>query len=323
MLPTLRPEADHPPAERPNGVAQPGRIDLLDAVRGIAVLGMVAFHLDWDLAYFGYVQTPPMASSAWSAFGQIVATAFLMLSGVGLVLARGRGLPHALGRIARIAGCAAAITAMTAWLFPQEVVSFGILHCIAATNLIALPLLRTRVAWVMAVAAAALLAPVLLTTGLTEGSPWWWLGISTAVPRTLDYRPLLPWLGFTLLGVVTGRNLPLNSIHRLTRPWMASPLWRALGLVGRHSLLTYLMHQPVLFGLLWLVTPAPAPDSLGAFIPACQAECQAAGASAAGCKAACTCAEQQLARSQTGHAKGPAASDPPADIAEQCVRRRP
>ena len=319
----LRPEPDQTLANRPVGHIRPGRIDLLDAVRGLAVLGMVAFHLDWDLAHFGYVRIPPTASSAWSAFGQIVASAFLMLSGVGLVLAHGRGLPHAFGRIARIAGCAAVLTAVTAWLFPQEVVGFGILHCIAATNLIALPLLRLRVVWILGAATAALLAPVLLTTGMTEGSPWWWLGISTAVPRTLDYRPLLPWLGLTLLGVMAARIVPPASLPHLSWPWSVGRPWKALTLAGRHSLLIYLAHQPMLFGLFWLVTPATFPDRFDAFLPACQAECQAAGAGAAGCKAACICAAHQLTTSQIGNANDKVSPDQEAAIARQCGGQTP
>ena len=64
MPPTLRPEPDDMPADAPDELTRPGRIDLLDGARGLAVLGMVVFHLDWDLAHFGYVRMPPTASSA-------------------------------------------------------------------------------------------------------------------------------------------------------------------------------------------------------------------------------------------------------------------
>ena len=308
----LRPEPDDTPADALDETARPGRIDLLDAARGLAILGMVVFHLDWDLAHFGYVRTPPTASIAWTAFGHAVAAGFLLLSGVGLVLARGRGSRHALGRIARIAGCAAALTIATAWLFPEEAVTFGILHCIAATNLIALAVLRAPLGLVLAGAGAAVVAPVLLTTGATEGPPWWWLGISSTVPRTLDYRPLLPWLGLVLFGVAMGRLLPLSSLPNL------SGRWRSLTFAGRHSLIVYLVHQPILFGLLWLVSPAPTQD-IDAFVPACQAECQAAGAGAEGCRAACLCAAQHLADAPANGA--PATALGKADIAETCVRR--
>ncbi len=306
----LRPEPDAAPADAPDAATRPGRIALLDAARGLALLGMVVFHLEWDLAHFGYVRTLPSASTAWTAFGHVVAAAFLVLSGVGLMLARDRGLRPALRRIARIAGCAAAVTVVTAWLFPQETVTFGILHCIAATNLIALAFLRAPLWIVVAAAMAAVTAPALLTTGATEGPPWWWLGLSSSVPRTLDYRPVLPWLGLALVGVAAARVLPLTSL-----PILPARL-SSLALAGRHSLVIYLVHQPILFGLLWLVSPAPLTEGIDAFMPACQSECQAAGAGAEGCRAACLCAAQHFA-------DVPAAEGPPKqnDIAETCVRQ--
>ena len=117
-----------------------GRIAWIDTTRGLAIAGMVAFHLDWDLAYLGFVATSPAASPAWMFFGNTVAATFLCLSGVGLALARPLGRVRALRRIGIIAGAALTVTLSTLWLFPEDAITFGILHCIVVTNLVALVL---------------------------------------------------------------------------------------------------------------------------------------------------------------------------------------
>lgn len=278
-----------------------GRIGAIDVTRGLAILGMVAFHLDWDLAYLGFVRTSPAGSPAWMILGHTVAALFLCLSGVGLTLARPLGRARALRRIGVIAAAALAVTSATLWLFPQDAITFGILHCIVVTNLVALALLDTPT-WLLAgVGAASAAAPWILTTGYTEGPWWWWLGLSRTLPRTLDYRPVLPWLGPVLLGAALARFVPHR---RFAAP--RSRVSRALAFAGRHSLPIYLVHQPVLLGLLVGVA-AIAPPSRSDIAGACKDQCVATGAGLAGCEAACTCAASRLSGSS---AAGPAPQIP-------------
>ena len=283
------PPAGAPPLA-PVGPAPPARrIAALDAVRGLAILGMVAFHLDWDLADLGFIATSPAGSPAWTAFGHAVAATFLLLSGMGLVLGRARGLGHALRRIGRIAACAVVVTAATWWLFPAQAITFGILHCIAATNLIALAILDAPIGLILAAAGASLAAPLVMTTGATEGPPWWWLGISRSLPNTLDYRPVLPWLGVVLLGLVLARISP----DRLRRR-AGSPRLGGLAFAGRHSLVIYLLHQPLLYGLLSGLAILAPPDRTAGFLASCQTQCVTAGAGPEGCRVACACVSAKL-----------------------------
>lgn len=276
---------------KPNGTGS--RVASVDLARGLALGGMALFHLNWDLAYLHWRQTGPADSPAWMMFGNLVAGTFLCLSGVGLVLAERSGRRSALRRLALIAAAALAITAVTGWLFPQDYIFFGILHCIAVTNLIALPFLDASLPVLVGVAALAAVAPRLLSSARFDGSWGWWSGLSQALPRTLDYRPVLPWLGAVLLGVALARVL-----FREPPYWQPkAALARAVALAGRHSLFIYLTHQPVLLGLLLLVglawPPAP-PNWVEAFSRQCRAECTAAGAGEAGCKAACDCVQRGL-----------------------------
>ena len=101
------------------------------------------------------------------------------------------------------------------------------------------------------VAALALLAP----SGGAFDAPWLvWLGLASYVPLSNDFVPLLPWLAVGLIGAA-GAPLVLRSPRALA-PLLAwqgtATAWRFVRLMGRHSLLIYLVHQPVLWGGLYL-----------------------------------------------------------------------
>ena len=274
---------------------RPGRVDAVDCARGLALIGMAAYHLSWDLADFRLA--PPMLPFAppMRLLSHVVASAFLALVGASLALAHRRGLNVRAfwRRLAIVAGAAALVTVGSYVFAPAEPITFGILHCIGAASLLAAPLV-TAPSWVsLAIGLAAIAAPLLIRSALFD-PPWLlWLGLGEALPSTLDWRPLLPWAGVVFLGLGAAR-LP-GVMERLTAPerWRAAagPA-RALCFAGRHSLPIYLLHQPILIGLLMGLTAwgplAPKPD-MGAFLAACERACVAERRTAAECETGCRC----------------------------------
>lgn len=275
------------PLERPTSSRPTPRIGVVDAARGAALIGMMAFHVDWDLAELGWIGVGPADSPAWGAFGQIVAASFLFLSGFGLVLAAPKGTRAALRRLGVIAGAAMVVTAATWLLFPESVIGFGILHCIAVTNALALSILGWPSAALLGIAAVAALAPAAIKLPALDGPIGWWTGLAPTLPHTLDHRPVLPWLAVVLLGVVAGRIRPAWSAGHVR----GAPV-RWLAWLGRHSLSIYLVHQPLLFGALlaWGAVVGPPARDTAAFERRCRSECVAAGAEATLCESACACA---------------------------------
>ncbi len=279
-----------------------GRVDAVDCARGLALIGMAVYHLCWDLADFRLAPpvlpfTPPMRLLSHS-----VASVFLALVGVSLALAHRNGLDlRAFLRRLAIIGAAAALVTVASLVFaPGEGIFFGILHCIAVASLLAAPFVAAP-AWVsLAVGLTAIVAPALVHSRLFD-PPWLlWLGVGEALPNTVDWRPLLPWAGVVFIGLGVGRAP--GVLVRLTSPkrWRAAAgPWRALSFAGRHSLPIYLVHQPILIGIVYALTAwgglAPKPDR--AFLAECQGACVAKGRAAADCESSCQCVADAIERS--------------------------
>ncbi len=232
-----------------------GRIAVLDIARTIALLGMATYHFTYDLEMFGYIPPGTVVTGGWAIFARIVAGSFLFLSGVSLYLAHGNGIRWgAFGRrFAKLAAAAAVITLGTLYVMPETFIFFGILHSIAVAGVIGLAFLRLPAVVTLACAVAVALAKPYLQTGFFDAGPLAFLGLSTWHVRSVDFVPVVPWLAASLAGIGFAK---LGSAAGLWS-WLGgkfSQAGRIIGWPGRHSLLIYLIHQPVLIGGLWLVT---------------------------------------------------------------------
>ncbi|WP_150285922.1 DUF1624 domain-containing protein [Rhabdaerophilum calidifontis] len=274
------------------------RMAALDIARGMAIVAMIVYHTAWNLSFLGLSAVDIRDSTLWTGFARAIAASFLALTGIGLVLAHRRGFdaPAFGRRLARIAGGALLVTAGTYLVFPGSFVFFGILHAIAVFSLLALPALRLPVAIVIALALAIFALPWLWRSEAFS-SPWLvWLGLGTREPVTNDFVPLFPWFGMVLAGIAFARLAGLGDIPAATAAPVSRP-GKALAWAGRRSLAIYLLHQPILFGALWLlalaIQPAPDPEARG-FLSACRAECRATGGEVLSCQALCRCAVEGL-----------------------------
>jgi len=123
-----------------------------------------------------------------------------------------------------------------------------VLHAIAVSLVVARPFVDRPVA-AAAVGAAVIAAGLAFSHAAFDNRVLGWLGFMTAKPVTEDYVPLFPWTGVLLIGIAAGHWLMRERFGPL------APLGRvpaALRWLGRHSLVVYLVHQPLLIGLLWL-----------------------------------------------------------------------
>ena len=241
----------HPGAPRPAAQRAHERLPSLDALRGVAIVAMIAYHFCFDLRFFGVARWDFEHDAFWLAARAAILSSFLLVAGVSAVLAARKPAPrrHWLRHVGVIAAAALLVSAGSALVFPQSFIWFGVLHAIALSLLVAKPLVqRPRLA-----AAAGV---VVIVAGVTFAHPAFdyralgWLGFMTAKPITEDYVPLFPWMGVLFLGIALGHLLMRDGFRALA-PLARLP--RFLRVLGRHSLVVYLLHQPLLMGALWLL----------------------------------------------------------------------
>ncbi|HYF89317.1 heparan-alpha-glucosaminide N-acetyltransferase [Azospirillum sp.] len=268
----------------------------IDVARGLALVAMALYHASWDATYFGLARFDLLGDPLWLAARTMILSSFLLLAGIGLVLATRDGLDTGrfLRRLGRVAAGAAAVSAASYALFPDSPIFFGVLHHIVLASIVGLAFVRLPAALTLTAAAAAVLAGTSLSFPAFD-SPWLrWIGLTSVAPDSNDFVPVLPWIGAVLTGIGLARLWPGMGEGMA----VSSAAGRTLALAGRHSLAVYLLHQPVLFGIAWAAAqmlPVEAP-AVRDFQAACVANCERAGVASATCTANCRCVQSELAR---------------------------
>ena len=226
------------------------RVVAVDALRGLAIVAMVAYHVAFDLALFRLVRFDFERDPFWTVARAAIVTTFMALVGISLVLAHRQRVTPARRwrRIAVIAACALAVSAASYAMFPRTWISFGILHAIAFASVIAWPLAaRPRLA--LGAGIAVIAAGVAIAHPAFDAPGLRWIGFATRPPATEDYVPLFPWLGVTLVGIALGDALDRRGFRPIA---LLARVPAALRWMGRHSLAIYMVHQPLLIGALAL-----------------------------------------------------------------------
>lgn len=228
------------------------RIWELDALRGICILAVLVVHLIFDLVeLFQAVQWDyPDWFVLIRDWGGVI---FLILSGICVTLGS-----HPVRRGAIVLGCGMICTIVTYVMSTMGfhrsiIIYFGVLHCLGCCMLL-WPVFRRLPWWALALIGAALVALGFWFDTMWVSSHYLIvLGLKYPSFATSDYFPLLPHLGFFLLGAVLGKTLYLKKQTLFPKVSPENVLVRGLSFCGRHSLWIYLLHQPVLYGICYLL----------------------------------------------------------------------
>lgn len=235
------------------------RYAFIDWLRGFSIALMVIYHFCYDLDLFGYIDTA-FGKNYWIPFRYVIVIGFLSLVGVSLVLVhrdhiRWRSMGK---RSFQLLLASLAVSASSYFVDARQVTLFGILQLILVSSWLALPLLKFyRLSFIIGAIIFALghwvKSPIF--------EPLWvhWVGMVETQRPALDYVPLFPWLGMVLMGITLGHwffntqigskvaSLELGKINGLGKiSWL-------LEKAGQHSLVIYLVHQPLMFGVFYLV----------------------------------------------------------------------
>lgn len=242
----------------------------IDLLRTIAIIMMIAFHAAFDLEHF-YGWDLDVFQGGWLVLGRATATLFLGISGVSAAVSHirmkerefspSRIRIHTAKRGANILLAALLVSVGTYIVDPATFVRFGILHLIG-TGVLLLPFFAPLGAWTIVPGIALLLLGTVIRGVLPASSLLLPLGSPPPGFSSVDYYPLIPWFWIMLVGFGIGYLLyARNAAWRNNRLCHAleagSRRQTILTFPGRHSLLLYLAHQPVILGILWLLLGTP------------------------------------------------------------------
>lgn len=276
------------PAVRP-------RIAAIDIARGVAIVAMIIYHFAWDLAFLGFVEFDPTQSLPWIAFQKSIVGTFIFLTGVSLVLGHGEAIRwKAFWRRFAVILSAALLVSLGTYLFYAETfVYFGVLHAIALFSLMGLAFLRAPLALVVALAVVIIALPLFIQNPLFGEKLWSWIGLWDVPPPTEDLVPIFPWFGVALAGMATTRwALASGLAVRLAAIRGTSSPARILGKMGRWSLVIYVLHQPIMIGILMGVsslTGISETRRADNFLASCEATCGQSAPDQNYCTAYCAC----------------------------------
>jgi len=231
-----------------------------DPCSRIAVVMIVLFHSCSDRLFACIPFTECLG-----LFAICTASTFVFLVGVSIAVRHGRhgdeeGDGSYLVRGARIFALGLLVTGVTLVLLPGRAIVFGILHLIGTSIALAPAFLRFRTF-------NLILGSFIFIVGLVLPAftgPIWMLplGLHPANFASLDYEPLFPWFGLVLLGISTGLCLYPGGRRIYPFPERGPDVAALLVLLGRNSLLVYLVHPMLIVLALYLV----APEAVGNFM---------------------------------------------------------
>lgn len=242
-------------------MTEPRRYHLIDAIRAAAVISMILYHLYYDIfCLFGghpeYCLLTPIF--LWE---RSICMTFIIVSGISLNFSK-----HGYRRGLIVGVCAMIVTLVTYFFSPEEMIWFGVLHflCFAMLLTTALRPLLDRMKPLIGMIVFFIL--FMLCYGIPKGHiglfsiplirlpealyQYRWLSFLGFLPEdfhTLDYFPILPWIFLYLFGYQLWRYLREKQLDRFFCRRIP-----VLDFIGRHSLIIYMLHQPILYGICYL-----------------------------------------------------------------------
>jgi len=217
------------------------RAGYLDGLRGISVIWMIIFHSCYDMRMLGMLDWN-FSEGFWFAFPRVIAFTFLFCVGASLNFAHTPEIRWNIlaQRSLKLGVSGLAVSFGTYFIFPQQWIFFGTLHCILVGSILGALLVNHR-------KTAFILMISILVMQYFVGYDIKWVSSVIQKP-SMDFIPIYPWFWAILLGILTGPYLSKNEhLARLKAP-------RFLKFLGTHSLKIYLLHQPMIYGTLWVIS---------------------------------------------------------------------
>lgn len=239
------------------------RYTVLDALRGFALVNMILYHAMWDMQNIFHAHMPWFDSQGAYIWQQLICHTFILLSGFCWSMGSKK-----LKRSLTVLGASVIITLVTAVFMPKSIILFGVLTLIGMAMLLMIPFEKLYKKINPFIGFGVFLLLFILTKNISDG----YIGIGDKVlieiPHNIysnyftsflgfpfhgfyssDYFPLIPWVflfncGYFIYYIFRRFNLLKHLSAFRIKP---------LEFLGRHSLIFYMIHQPLVYGVLFLV----------------------------------------------------------------------
>jgi uncharacterized membrane protein len=222
---------------------QRNRVWEIDFIRGIAIILMTIFHLIVDLKDF-YAYKIEYLSGFWYYEGKLSAILFMLVSGISCTFSKSnikRGL--------KVFSFGMLLTLTTYFYDPETYIRFGILHFLGASMILYNFIKNLNNKMLIAISILFILVGNIFSDMLVDSPYLFPIGLINKNFASLDYYPLFPWFGIFAAGILIGKTVyknrksifPFNFKHDF------------ISLLGKHSLPIYLIHQPALLAILFVI----------------------------------------------------------------------
>lgn len=222
------------------------RIEIIDALRGLSILLMVAYHFGYDLVAF--LGAPPglIHNPLLDILQPFFAGLFIFVSGISCRFSK-NNLKRGLVMLA----FGAVITAVT--YIMDMPVWFGIIHFLGSAAII-FALVKAQVDRVNNLVLVFIYLGLYICSAVFTSRSYsvnylWWLGFRPAAFASADYFPILPWIFIYLAGTLVGRYIADRKFPQ----WFYTIKVPFLAAVGRNTMIIYVLHQPVLYAAVMLL----------------------------------------------------------------------
>lgn len=239
------------------------RYNKIDGIRGAVMISMILYHTLWDIVYIFGFDIPWYRSAAAYLWQQSICWTFIIISGFCWSMGRQK-----LRRGITVLCAGILISLVTAVIMPQDMVVFGILTLIGSCTIIMIPsehVLR-RLSPFAGITLFSLLFFLMykindgylgfcginlfkLPSGMYRNLFTTWLGFPMPEFTSADYFSFMPWCFLFVLGYFLYRLAEQRHLLPHLEKGKCMPLER----IGRNSLIIYILHQPVIYGILYVL----------------------------------------------------------------------